>query len=115
MRKFVKSLKDDIFYIGFPAKSLFNNIGDYKSAKTDYGFDIELPDDIVPDDDAFATWKMTVETQDSSKGDFFSLPLSGIDAEKEVLQRLRNFPLESKSMLDCAVFLSELRQLLNNT
>lgn len=114
MRKFMKALNEDIFYVGFPEKSLFNNIGERKSTKTEYGFDIELSEDETPDEEAYEAWKMTIETAHSSKGDFNSLPLSGADAEREVIKRLRDFPLESKTMIECAVFLSELRKLLNN-
>uniref|UniRef100_UPI004055A990 hypothetical protein n=1 Tax=Alistipes sp. TaxID=1872444 RepID=UPI004055A990 len=114
MRKYVKTLKRDLFYIGFPEKSLFNNIGERKSTKTDYGFDIELALDELPDEAGFETWKLSVETEHSSKGDFFSLPLAGPDAEREVVRRLREFPLESRTMVECTVFLAELRKLLNN-
>lgn len=114
MRKYIKSLKTDIYYIGFPEKSLFNNIGERKSTKTEYGFDIELMEFEVPDEDAYETWKTTIETEQSSKGDFHSLPLAGADAEREVIKLLRDFPLESKTMIECTVFLSELRKLLNN-
>lgn len=112
MRKYVKQLKQDIFYIGFPEKSLIGNIGDRKYTKTEMGYDIELHDEELPATEGYETWKATVETEQSSKGDFHSLPLSGIEAEKEALRRLREFPLESKSMVECAVFLSELRQML---
>lgn len=115
MRKYVKSLKTDIYYIGFPEKSLFNNIGERKSAKTEYGFDIELNIEEIPDEEAYETWKTTIVTEPSSKGDFNSLPLAGMEAEREVIKRLRNFPLENKTMIECTVFLSELRRLLNNT
>ena len=114
IRKYMKTLKTDIYYIGFPAKSLFNNIGERKSSKTEYGFDIELAVDEIPNEEAYESWKMTVETEQSSKGDFHSLPLAGADAEREVVKRLRDFPLENKTMIECAVFVSELRKLLNN-
>ena len=115
IRKYIKALKSDVYYIGFPEKSLFNNIGERSSTKTEYGFDIRLSDDEVPDASGFEAWKATVETEQASKGDFNSLPLAGADAEREVIRRLREFPLESRSMVDCAVFLAELRKLLSNT
>lgn len=54
-----------------------------------------------------------MKTEQSSKGDFHSLPLSGAEAEREVINRLREFPIESKSMVDCTVFLAELRRMLS--
>lgn len=113
MRKYLKALQRDIYYLGFPEKSLFNNIGEHHSSKTEYGFDIELDPAEVPDESGFEAWKASVETAPASKGDFNSLPLTGAEAEKEVLKRLREFPLENKTMIECAVFLAELRKMLN--
>ncbi|MCK9303408.1 MAG: hypothetical protein PHU62_05755 [Bacteroidales bacterium] len=114
MRKFIKVINQDIYYIGFPEKSLFSNIGERKSTKTDLGFDIELFQEEIPEEATYATWKKTIEVESSSKGDFYSLPLAGADAEREVIRRLKSFPIENKSLIDCAVFLAELRKLLNN-
>ncbi len=114
MRKYIKALKREVYYVGFPDKSLFNNIGDHRSSKTDFGFDIELSPDELPDEAGYETWKATIETMESSKGDFYSLPLAGADAEREVIRRIKDFPLESKSMVECTVFLVELRKLLTN-
>ena len=114
IRKYVKALKQNIWFIGFPGERLFDTIGERTAEKTDYGFDIKLGADEVPSDEAYETWKQTVETVDSSKADYYALPLAGAEAEKEVLRRLRAYPLESKSMVEAVVFLSELRQLLNN-
>lgn len=114
MRKYIKSLKTDIYYIGFPEKSLFNNIGERKSTKTEYGFDIELMEFEIPNEEAYETWKMSIETEQSSKGDFHSLPITGAEAEREVIKRIKDFPLENKTMIECTVFLSELRKMLSN-
>ena len=114
MRKYIKALKDDIYYIGFPEKSLFNNIGERKSSKTEFGFDIVLNDDEVPDLSGYDSWKSMVVALHSSKADFNSLPLAGVEAEREVIRRLREFQLENKTMVECAVFLAELRELLSN-
>lgn len=114
IRKYVKSLQRDVFYIGFPGKSLLNNIGKRESRTTDYGFDVTLSEEEVPDDDGYETWKETVSTEQASKSDYYALPLSGTEAEREVIKRLREYPIESKSMIECTVFLAELRKLLNN-
>ncbi len=114
MRKYIKLLKTDIYYIGFPEKSLMTNIGERRFVKTDFGYDIELLADECPDDEGYETWKMSVSVEHSSRGDYNSLPLAGVDAEREVIRRLRDFPLESKSMVECAVFVAELRKILNN-
>ena len=114
MRKFVKSIQCEVFYIGFPEKSLPNNIGERKSTRTEYGFDVELASGEIPDEEGYETWKLSVETEHSSKGDFCSMLPTGEDAEKEVARLLREFPIESKTMVECAVFIAELRKLLSN-
>lgn len=114
IRKYIKSLKADVYYIGFPEKNLFNNIGERRSEKTGLGFDILLSEEEVPPDEGFDTWKTSIHTEQSSKADFHALPLAGAAAEREVIRLLREYPLESKSMMECAVFLSELRAMLSN-
>ncbi|MGM9816738.1 MAG: hypothetical protein ACI304_06735 [Lepagella sp.] len=114
VRKFVKQLNKDVYYIGFPDKSLLTNIGKHESKSTDFGFDISLSDDELPDEAGFETWKESVVAMQASKSDYFALPLSGSEAEREVIKRIKEYPLESKSMVECAVFLSELRKLLTN-
>ena len=114
IRKFIKSLKQDIYYIGFPHKSLLGNIGEHESKKTELGFDIILKEEELPDEEGYQTWLNSIEVNESSNDDFHLLPLSGADCEREVIKRLREFPLESKTMVECAVFLAELRKMLNN-
>lgn len=114
MRKYVKNLQADIYYLGFPEKSLFSNIGERNSVKTEYGFDIQLREEEIPDDSGYEEWKANVKLNPSSKGDYNSLHLAGAEAEQEVIRRLRDFPLENKTMIECAVFVAELRKLLNN-
>lgn len=114
MRKFVKALNDYIYYIGFPEKSLFGNIGERKSTNTEMGFDIELSPDEIPDEVGYETWKTAIETHPESKSEFNSLPPAGYDAERIVISKLKDFPMENKSMIECVVFLAELRKLLNN-
>ena len=112
MRKYIKQIGEDAYYLGFPEKSLLKNIDERSYKKTDLGYDISLKDTEVPPDDDYDHWRQTVETEQSSKADFFSLPKSEQEIEKEVIRRLRDFTLESKTMVECAVFLSELRHLL---
>lgn len=112
IRKYVKSISREIYYIGFPEKSLFGNIGEHKSEKTDYGFDIVLANDELPDEKDYETWKNNVVTEQASKGDYHSLPLAGAEAEREVVRRLRDFTIENKTMVECVVFLAELRGML---
>ena len=111
-RKYIKSLKEDVYYIGFPEKNLIANIDGRQYAKTDHGFDITLRDDEQPDEDAFPLWKDTIKAEPASKADMVALPLSGPELEHEVCRRLMDFPIESKTMMDCAVFVAELRKMI---
>lgn len=115
MRKYIKALAKNVYYIGFPEKSLFGNIGDRKSEKTEYGFDIILAEDELPDENAYEFWCQTIDTEQSSKADFHSMILTGTEAEREVIKRIKDFPFETKTMLDCAVFIAELRKILSPT
>lgn len=112
--KYVKSLKEDAYYIGFPENSLYDKIGERQLEKTKFGFDIQLLEDEIPAEDGFETWKTTIKAEYASKSDFNALPLAGADAERAVIKLLREFPLESKSMVECVAFLAELRKMLNN-
>ncbi len=114
IRKYIKALQRDIYYIGFPEKSLFNNIGERSSIKTPYGFDILLAAAELPAEEGYASWLTTVEAAEASKGDHLSLPLAGAEAEREVLRRLREYPLENKTLVESVVFLAALRSLLAN-
>lgn len=114
IRKYIKTISSDVYYIGFPEKSLFNNIGDRKLDKTDMGFDIILSENEIPNEEAYDTWKKTTHTEQASKSNFHALPLAGADAEREVIRLLREYPLETKPMMDSVVFLSQLRAMLNN-
>lgn len=113
IRKYVKALSEDVYYVGFPEKSLFNNIGDRKSEKTEYGFDIMLNLEEIPEESGFQQWIHSVATQQSSKSDFFAISPNDTELEREVVRKLKEFPIESKSMIECTFFLSELRKLLH--
>ena len=113
LSRYIKSVKQRIYYLGFPVKSLLSNIGDRESSKTEYGFDIQLKEDEIPDEEGYQTWFSTIELSDASNPEYNFLPLTGADCEREVIRRIREFPLESKTMVECTVFLAELRKMLS--
>lgn len=114
VRKYVKSLKEDTFMVGFPAERLHDTIGEHRTEKTSLGFDLVLAADELPEEEGYAIWRDMVKGSPASQADYAALPLAGVEAEREVLRRLREFPMESKTMVNCMDFLSELRQLLSN-
>lgn len=114
VRRYVKALDAYVYYVGFPMGKLQETVGKRKMETTDEGIDVTLNAGEVPDETGYATWLENVKAEAASTDDFNSLPLAGADAEREVIRRLREFPLESKTMVECAVFIAELRKLLNN-
>ena len=113
IRKYIKTIQKDIRYVGFPISSIRNIVGERTMVPTEFGVDIVLNENEIPSEDAYLTWFDSVETHHSSQADILSIPLSGSEAEKEVLRRIKSFPIEQKSMLECVIFLAELRKLLN--
>ena len=114
MRKYVKALKSDIFFIGFPKEKLQDVVGSRKIESTAAGFDITLGEDELPDEAGYETWLATVEAEAASKADYNALPIAGADAEREVIRQLREFPFENTTVIDCVVFLAKLRGMLGN-
>ena len=114
LRKYLKRLNREVFYIGFPAENLSSTINKRRAVSTDRGFDVSLSPEEIPAEEGYELWRSTVKAEEASKADYLSLPLSGVDAEREVIRRLREFPVESKTMMDCMAFVVELRKLLFN-
>lgn len=114
MRKYIKALKCDVFFVGFPIEKLFDTVGERKTEKTEHGFDVALSPDEIPAPEAYEAWTQTVAAAAASKADYMALPMTGAAAEREVLRRLREWPMEGKTLIESLKLLSELRQLLNN-
>ena len=68
LRKYVKSLKEEVFYVGCPSSKLLDLIDGKTYLKTEWGIDIELPEQSLPDDSGYDTWKAAVEVEPESKG-----------------------------------------------
>ena len=48
-RKFVKNIKQEVVYVGFPVDKLLERIGERKHQKTELGYDVELAPGEIPD------------------------------------------------------------------
>lgn len=114
VRKYIKSLSQDVYFIGFPMEKFLDTIGSRKADKTDFGFDVALSAEEMPAPETYATWLQTVAAAAASKAAHLALPLAGADAQREVIRRLQEYPLERKTPIDNTYFLAELRQLLSN-
>lgn len=111
-RKFVKQINEDIYFIGFPAGKMHETLGDRKTESTELGYDVLLHETEQPDETKYTEWLSSIVTEPASAADHNSLPLTGVEAEREVLRRLREFRMEKATMVDCVVFLAQLREML---
>ncbi len=111
-KRFVKCVSKDVVSIGFPMQS-FDKWCSGKNVHIENDvLRITLEDSEVPLFDGFDEWKdcLEYETSKNTAG-----VCGGVESssEKEVLTRIREFPLESKSLLECMLFLSKIKRLLN--
>lgn len=113
-RKHIKSLDREVFFIGFPVDRLLVTIGKREIITSDYGCDVVLSPEEIPKEEEYESWKSTVPVSPTSNADFNSLPLTGLDAEREVIRLIKEYPIERKTPLDYMNFLSDLRNMLNN-
>lgn len=111
-RKFVKQLNEDVYFIDFPAGKMHETLGDRKTESTELGYDVMLRDTEQPDEAEFPKWLSTIAPEPASAADHNSLPMTGAEAEREVLRQLCEFRMEKATMVDCVVFLSKLREML---
>jgi hypothetical protein len=117
-KKFVKCLGQEVVSVGFPKKTvvLENFIKDNKDIKdikditviNDTAKIIFLEEDIsLPE---FEAWKNSIELRTDEV-----LPPSrqtvspAAAAETSIVERIRSFPLENKTPMECMMFLAELR------
>ena len=112
-RKFVKNINQEIVYVGFPVDKLLERIGERSHKKTELGYDVELVAGELPDEAAYDEWRATVPTEVASRGDVNSLPASGDELCRAVCERIRVYPMETKSLIECVSFLADLKKALS--
>ena len=113
-RKFIKSANRDILFLGFPEGSLHEKLDGRQLLTTPYGYDIVLREGDVPQEDTYEEWRNAVAVEALPANGGADIPLPPEKVQEEIIRRLREFPLERKNFVQCAVFLSELRALLDN-
>ncbi len=111
-RKFVKNINQQLVYIGFPVDRLLERIGTRSHKKTEYGYDVELAADEIPNDEGYDEWRETVPTEVASRGDANSLSLNGEELCRSVCERIRVFPMETKTLIEIAAFVAEIKKAL---
>ena len=111
-RRFVKNLNRQLVYIGLPVDRLLERIGTRSHKKTEYGYDVELAADELPSDEGYDEWRETVPTEAASRGDANSLSLNGDELRRSVCERIRVFPMETKTLIEIAAFVAEIKKAL---
>ena len=111
-RKFVKNIGVEVVYVGFPVDRLLERIGERSHKKTDLGYDVELADGERPDDASYDEWRKTVPTEPASRGDVNALAMGGDELYRAVCERIRVYPMETKSLIECVAFLGEIKKAL---
>ncbi len=112
IRKTVKAVATDVVSIAFPrtiANSLFD--GRY-CEENDGAVVVALCDDESYTDAEYAEWRagvpMTAPTSHAKK----SQSGKGVDDNIDIIERIREFPLDNRTPIECMVFLSELKRSL---
>lgn len=111
-RKFVKNIGQEIVYVGFPVDRLLERIGGRSHKKTDFGYDVELAEGEVPDAASYEEWRATVPTAAASRGDVNALMPGGDELYRSICERIRLWPMETKSLIDSVAFLAEMKKAL---
>ena len=111
-RQFIKSVGEEVFFIGFPEGCLHQHASGHELTTTELGFDIIVEAGHLPIIDDYEQWKEQIPLSNASQADFDAAPLIGAEAEREVMRRLRTFPLVRKTPMECQQLVSELQELL---
>ena len=113
-RMYVKSINAETVSLGFREENLHHVVECRQFTSTELGYDLLLKEDEkCGDDDAYEQWFSAIPINDQSSSDFDALPLAGANAEKEAIRRIRTFPLERKTPLNCQLFFAEIKELLD--
>ena len=112
IRKYSKQQQRDVYFLGFPISKLLELINGREYAKTDFGYDITLKQEEMPVEEGYEAWTKEVPVEIASRAGASALPLSGRELADAVCKKIREFPLETKTLVETVVFLSEMRKLL---
>lgn len=119
-KRMVKSVKQEVVSIGFPTNSLINYFPSDKIRENGNVAEVDLEKDI--DIDEFELWKneIPILLEDSSKKNQPAISKQpndilhnkSSDTDTETIMKIKMFPIEGKTPLECMLFLSELKKTL---
>lgn len=109
---FVKSVNQEVVSIGFPTNSLRNYFAADKIREKDNEAEVILDAAIIPDD--FEKWRegiaMTPAKETVVKNKDTHITSEAVECEKLIVTKIKTFPIEVKTPLECMIFLSELKK-----
>lgn len=108
-KTFVKSVGKDVVSMGFPVSSLEKFIGLCKVFKEGSIVRMELVDCDTTDKMDFEQWK---NQQGSERPQIYDSVTEKTSCNKELCDMIKAFPLESKTPVECMLFLVELKNKL---
>ena len=112
-RKFIKNIDKEVVYVGFPIDKLLERIGERSHKKTEFGYDVELKPEELPNDAEYGEWRKTVPAEPASRGDSNSLPVGREELYQAICERIRTYPIESKSLIESVAFLADIKRALS--
>lgn len=118
IRKTVKSLKSSVVSMGFPGNALESVLGDVSLiSQTDNYCVVSCTEGIYSEND-FLLWKDGIEEQTLIVGRQPQRCVPVVEENSlhsELIERIRNFRIESNTPMGCMLFLLQIQQDLNGT
>lgn len=117
-KRYVKSVKREVISVGFPTNSLYNYFSKEKVTELENCAKVDL--DKKLDLAEFEQWKNSVPLMEelpknatgNLKDSNNKTSVNVTSQEKSVVTQIRMFPIEAKTPLDCMLFLSGIKKLL---
>ena len=111
--KDVKYTSTEMIHIGFPLTSLDTHQDSFRLISKDENTCTIEPVDILPQM-TFEEWKNSIETTISNnKGANLMLPKGTSPTDEYIINKVRSFNIESKTPMDCMMFLVDLKKKIN--
>ena len=113
-RLFVKCVNREVVSIGFPTNSLRSYFAADKITEKDNEAEVILDTAIVPTD--FEKWRegiaMTPAKETIVKNKDTHITSEAVGGDELIVTKIKTFPIEVKTPLECMIFLSELKKTL---
>lgn len=103
--RFVKSVGENIFYVGFPMTALEVRLAHHKYKRDLECVEVECVEDGF-DENCYIAWSKSQMTGTEK----VALSVNDDVTSKNIIDAIRRFPLESSTPIECVVFLSQLKQ-----